>query len=97
MKRSRTRAGQGGWRARPAAKPVRSAQPSSAGAAAADNDDARTADTLIAAAASMLALAIDPAWHDAVRMNLQAIFLHARRIEEFSLPDETEPAPVFRA
>ena len=54
-------------------------------------------DTLIAASAQALALPIDPAWHASIRFNLQLILAHAARVDEFLLPDETEPAPVFRA
>ena len=54
-------------------------------------------DALVAASAQALALPIDPAWHPAVRPNLQLLLKHAALVEEFSLPDDTEPAPVFRA
>jgi 1-carboxybiuret hydrolase subunit AtzG-like protein len=54
-------------------------------------------DTLIAASAQALRLPLDPAWHAAVRANLQLLLKHAALVEEFSLPDDTEPAPVFRA
>jgi hypothetical protein len=54
-------------------------------------------DMLVAASAQALALPIDPAWHTGVKLNLQLILTHAALVDEFSLPDETEPAPVFRA
>jgi len=54
-------------------------------------------DTLIAASAQALRLPIDPAWQAAVRANLQLLLKHAALVEEFLLPDDTEPAPVFRA
>ncbi len=54
-------------------------------------------DTLVAASAQALALPIDPAWQTGVRLNLRLILMHATLVDEFSLPDETEPAPVFRA
>jgi len=54
-------------------------------------------DEYIAAAATALALPIDPAWHGAVRMHLQVTLRLAKLVEDFDLPDEAEPAPVFRA
>ena len=54
-------------------------------------------DAFIDACASVLELPIDPAWKQTVGANLSVIFAHARRLAEFPLPDEAEPAPVFRA
>jgi len=54
-------------------------------------------DAFIDASARMLELPIDPSWKQAVGANLSVIFVHARRMAEFPLPDEAEPAPVFRA
>ena len=45
----------------------------------------------------MLALPIDPAWLPAVRSNLDVTLKHAAAVAEFNLPDDAEPAPVFRA
>jgi hypothetical protein len=58
---------------------------------------ADTVETLVAASAQALALPIDPAWRGSIRRNLQLLLAHATLVDEFSLPDETEPAPVFRA
>jgi hypothetical protein len=44
-----------------------------------------------------LRLPIDPGWRPAVRTNVQLLLKHAALVEEFLLPDDTEPAPVFRA
>lgn len=52
---------------------------------------------LVAASAQALALPLAPAWHVGVKFNLQLLLTHAARVDEFLLPDETEPAPVFRA
>lgn len=52
---------------------------------------------LVTASAQALELPIDPAWRAGVRRNLQLIFSHAALVDAFSLPDDTEPAPVFRA
>jgi hypothetical protein len=54
-------------------------------------------DDLIDAAAQTLALRLDPAWKPSVRGHLDATLKLAKLIEEFDLPDEAEPAPVFRA
>jgi len=53
--------------------------------------------TLVAANAQALALPIDPAWRSAITLNLQLLFMHAKIVDEFLLPDDTDPAPVFRA
>ncbi len=52
---------------------------------------------LVAAGAQALALPIDPTWRAGVKLNLQLLFIHAALVDEFPLPDETEPGPVFRA
>lgn len=71
-------------RARPPARPLRS----------------RSSDhlsTLAAAGVKALALPIEPNWHAGITFNLQLLFKHAALIDGFALPDESEPAPVFRA
>jgi 1-carboxybiuret hydrolase subunit AtzG-like protein len=54
-------------------------------------------DGLMAAAAKALGLTIDPDWRKGVTFNLRLVLDHAARVEAFSLPDNTEPAPVFHA
>jgi hypothetical protein len=54
-------------------------------------------DDYIDAVATALALQIDPAWKPAVRANLEVSLRLARLVDEFPLPDETEPASVFAA
>jgi hypothetical protein len=54
-------------------------------------------DDYIDAAAKALALPIDAAWKPAVRANLEFSLRIARLVDEFALPDETEPASVFAA
>jgi 1-carboxybiuret hydrolase subunit AtzG-like protein len=54
-------------------------------------------DAFIDAAALSLALSCDPAWLPAIKMNLEVILRQAALVDEFALPDETEPAPVFEA
>ena len=53
--------------------------------------------TLVSAGSQTLALPIEPAWRGGVTFNLKLLFQHAARIDAFPLPDEIEPAPVFRA
>ena len=61
--------------------------------------DARkaTLDDFIDAAANALALPIEDAWKPAVRANLEVSLRLARLVDEFALPDETEPASVYTA
>ena len=56
-----------------------------------------TLETLIAANAQALALPVHPAWKPGVKLNLRSLLVHAALVDEFALPDDTEPAPVFRA
>jgi Protein of unknown function (DUF4089) len=54
-------------------------------------------DDYIDAVASVLALPIESAWRPAVRANLEVSLRLARLVDEFVLPDETEPASVYSA
>ena len=54
-------------------------------------------DAYIEAAAKALGLRIEDAWRPAVRANLDVSLRLARLVDEFPLPDETEPASVFTA
>jgi hypothetical protein len=54
-------------------------------------------DDFIDAAAKALALPIEDAWRPAVRANLEVSLRLARLVDEFTLPDEAEPASVFTA
>jgi hypothetical protein len=54
-------------------------------------------DALMAASAQALGLTIDPAWRDGVKLHLRLVLDHAGRVDEFPLPDNFEPAPVFHA
>ena len=66
---------------------------------AADNTPAMRdpVGALVAASAKALGLAIEPAWEPSVKFNLQLILRHAALVDEFPLPDDAEPAPVFHA
>jgi len=58
---------------------------------------ADTLDDYINAVAKALALPMEDAWRSAVRANLDVSLRLARLVDEFPLPDETEPASVFTA
>ena len=54
-------------------------------------------DRYIAAAADALDLRIEEAWKPAVRSNLEVTLKFARLVEEFTLPDELEPAEIYES
>jgi len=54
-------------------------------------------DTMVASAAQLLKLPIDPAWRGGVKFNLQLSLRLAMLVDEFPLPDDVEPGPVFHA
>jgi hypothetical protein len=54
-------------------------------------------DDFIAAASAALDLPLEPAWKPAVKANLEVTLKHAALVAEFALPDEAEPAPIFKA
>jgi hypothetical protein len=54
-------------------------------------------DDYINAVGAALALPIEESWRPAVKANLQVSLRLARLVDEFALPDETEPASVFSA
>ena len=52
-------------------------------------------DDYIDAVSKALALPVEEAWRPAIRANLEVSLRLGRLVDEFALPDETEPAPVF--
>ncbi|WP_036042814.1 DUF4089 domain-containing protein [Bradyrhizobium yuanmingense] len=54
-------------------------------------------DDYIDAVSKALALPIEEAWRPVVRANLEVSLRLGRLVDEFALPDETEPAPIFTA
>lgn len=54
-------------------------------------------DDYIDAVASALSLPIEPEWKPAVKMNLEVSLRMARLVDEFTLPDESEPASIYVA
>jgi hypothetical protein len=54
-------------------------------------------DDYIDAVSAALALPIEDAWKPSVRANLEVTLKLARMVDEFPLPDETEPASIYAA
>ena len=54
------------------------------------------AEAYVDAAAALIGLPLDPAHRPGVVLNLERIAQMAALVNGFPLPDETEPAPVFR-
>lgn len=54
-------------------------------------------DASLTVAAAVLGIALRPEWVPAVRFHLELSLRLAQMVAEFPLPDDTEPAPVFRA
>ena len=54
-------------------------------------------DVYIDAVSKALALPVEEAWRPSVRANLEVSLRLARLVDEFVLPDETEPASVYSA
>jgi hypothetical protein len=61
-----------------------------------DADD-KTLDSHIETAAALLALPIEPEWLPTIRTNLRAILRFAGSVDDFTPPDDAEPASVFKA
>ena len=58
---------------------------------------AEALDDYIDAVAKALALPVEESWRPAVSANLDVSLRLARLVDEFALPDETEPASVYSA
>jgi Protein of unknown function (DUF4089) len=54
-------------------------------------------DDYIDAVSKALGLPVDDGWKPAVKANLEVSLRLARLVDEFVLPDDTEPACVFTA
>jgi len=54
-------------------------------------------DEFIEATAAALGLPLQADWEAAVKQNLDITLKHASTVTDFVLPDEAEPAPVFKA
>jgi len=54
-------------------------------------------DEFIDHAAAILALPLEDGWKPAIRANLAVTLRLAKLVDDFPLPDDAEPAPVFQA
>jgi len=54
-------------------------------------------DDYIDTAAQALGLPMEPAWKPSVKANLEVTLRLAELVAAFELPDDAEPAPVFKA
>ena len=54
-------------------------------------------DDFIAAAAAALDLPLEAEWQGAIKANLEVTLKHANFVADFALPDEAEPAPIYKA
>ena len=66
----------------------------------AENTKADETDPLLSAieaGAKMLELTIEPAWMPSVLANLEVSLRLAKLVDDFPLPDDYEPASIFRA
>ena len=84
------------------AKSAGKRRPKAARAAAARKSPAKPGagdplDRFVEAAAQALALPLDPAWKPMVKANLEVTLRLASLYADFPLPDDAEPAPVFKA
>ena len=53
-------------------------------------------DAWLDANAALLGLTIEPEWRGSIKLHLRITRDLARRVLDFSIADETDPAPVFR-
>lgn len=60
-------------------------------------EDEASLEPYIDAALALAGIPVAPEWMRAIRFHLAVSLRHARRVEEFALPDEAEPAPVYAA
>ena len=80
-------------RAKPAAKRLKAASRKSASTP----PGLDPLDGFIEAAARVLALPVEPQWLPDIKANLAVTLRAAALVADFALPDESEPAPIFRA
>jgi len=54
-------------------------------------------DDFVSAAAAALGLPLQEEWRPAIKANLDITLKHAALVAKFELPDDAEPAPIFKA
>jgi hypothetical protein len=57
----------------------------------------KSLDDFVMSAAAALGLPLQEAWKPSVKANLDVTLKHAASVAEFKLPDDAEPAPIFKA
>ena len=57
----------------------------------------RTGQAYVEAGCALLGLQLDPAWRSGVVDNLRVLMAQGATLLDPALPDEADPAPVFRA
>ena len=83
--------------ARPARKRLRASRKAAGRPPADTAPPADPLDDFVQSAARVLALPLEPQWLAAIKANLAVNMRLAELVAEFALPDEAEPAPIFRA
>jgi hypothetical protein len=53
-------------------------------------------DAWISAGTALLGIPIQPEWRAAIRLHLTITLGHANTVLAFKLPDDADPAPVYR-
>jgi hypothetical protein len=84
-------------RARPAPKRPKARRKAASRKSAAPAPGVDPLDGFIEAAARVLALPLEPQWLPDIKANLAVTLRAAALVADFALPDESEPAPIFRA
>jgi hypothetical protein len=52
-------------------------------------------DQMIMAGTALLGIPVQPEWMPSIRANLEVSLKLGHLVDEFTLPDEAEPAPVY--
>ena len=60
-------------------------------------DDASLWEDYVTSSAKALGLSLEPSWKEGASQNIETIFKLAAALEAFELPDDIEPAPIFKA
>jgi len=61
------------------------------------SSDGPDLDAFVDSGVKLLGISVDPAWRESVKANLAVILRQADAVMAVEIPDDTDPAPVFRA
>jgi len=61
------------------------------------SNDGRDLDAFVDSGVKLLKLPLDPAWRESVKANVAVILRQADAVMAVDIPDDADPAPVFRA